>query len=67
MTKVYHVGEVISGYLLHSNAPLALAYRKHMAEKASKVNLINKKGGNKNDKTFRTTFGALDVRGGKEG
>ena len=42
-----HVGEILNEYLLHSNAPLAAAYRKHalemMAGKESVVHI--KKGG----------------------
>lgn len=27
-----HIGEILNEYLLHSNAPLAAAYRKHVQE-----------------------------------
>ena len=27
-----HIGEILNEYLLHSNAPLAAAYRKHVLE-----------------------------------
>ena len=47
MKKVLSIGEILNEYLLHSNAPLAAAYRKHalemMAGKESVVHI--KKGG----------------------
>lgn len=46
-TAPRHIGEILNEYLLHSNAPLAAAYRKHalemMAGKESVVHI--KKGG----------------------
>ncbi len=39
-----HIGEVIAAYLLQANAPFAIAFRKHMAEKASIV-FFKEKGG----------------------
>ena len=32
MKKVLSIGEILNEYLLHSNAPLAAAYRKHVQE-----------------------------------
>ena len=32
MQKVLTIGEILNEYLLHSNAPLAAAYRKHVLE-----------------------------------
>ena len=32
MQKVLTIGEILNEYLLHSNAPLAAAYRKHVQE-----------------------------------
>lgn len=32
MQKVLSIGEILNEYLLHSNAPLAAAYRKHVQE-----------------------------------
>ena len=32
MKKVLTIGEILNEYLLHSNAPLAAAYRKHVQE-----------------------------------
>lgn len=32
MQKVLSIGEILNEYLLHSNAPLAAAYRKHALE-----------------------------------
>ena len=32
MKKVLTIGEILNEYLLHSNAPLAAAYRKHVLE-----------------------------------
>lgn len=31
-TAPRHIGEILNEYLLHSNAPLAAAYRKHVQE-----------------------------------
>lgn len=33
MKKVLSIGEILNEYLLHSNAPLAAAYRKHVQER----------------------------------
>lgn len=32
MKKVLSIGEILNEYLLHNNAPLAAAYRKHVLE-----------------------------------
>ena len=32
MKQVLVIGEILNEYLLHSNAPLAAAYRKHVQE-----------------------------------
>lgn len=47
MKKVLSIGEILNEYLLHSNAPLAAAYRKHVQEMmAGKESVVHiKKGG----------------------
>ena len=42
-----HIGEILNEYLLHSNAPPAAAYRKHVQEMmAGKESVVHiKKGG----------------------
>lgn len=46
-TAPRHIGEILNEYLLHSNAPLAAAYRKHVLEMmAGKESVVHiKKGG----------------------
>lgn len=48
MNKVLSIGEILGEYLLQDNAPLAVAYRKHLAEckaeEASTVTSIEKGG-----------------------
>lgn len=42
------IGEILNEYLLQGNAPLAVTYRKHLAERMAEVASIvtsNKKGG----------------------
>lgn len=44
-TAPRHIGEILNEYLLHSNAPLAAAYRKHaleMMESNESVDYIKK-------------------------
>lgn len=42
-----HIGEILNEYLLHSNAPLAAAYRKHVQEMMASKGSFDyiKKGG----------------------
>lgn len=42
-----HIGEILNEYLLHSNAPLAAAYRKHALEMMASNESVDyiKKGG----------------------
>lgn len=42
-----HIGEILNEYLLHSNAPLAAAYRKHVQEMMASKGSVDyiKKGG----------------------
>lgn len=42
-----HIGEILNEYLLHSNAPLAAAYRKHVQEMMASNESVDyiKKGG----------------------
>ena len=47
MKKVLTIGEILNEYLLHSNAPLAAAYRKHVLEMMASNESVDyiKKGG----------------------
>ena len=47
MQKVLTIGEILNEYLLHSNAPLAAAYRKHVQEMMASNESVDyiKKGG----------------------
>lgn len=47
MQKVLSIGEILNEYLLHSNAPLAAAYRKHVQEMMASKGSFDyiKKGG----------------------
>ena len=47
MKKVLTIGEILNEYLLHSNAPLAAAYRKHVQEMMASNESVDyiKKGG----------------------
>ena len=47
MKKVLTIGEILNEYLLHSNAPLAAAYRKHVQEMMASKGSVDyiKKGG----------------------
>lgn len=47
MKKVLSIGEILNEYLLHSNAPLAAAYRKHVQEMMASNGSVDyiKKGG----------------------
>ena len=47
MKKVLTIGEILNEYLLHSNAPLAAAYRKHVLEMMASNESVEyiKKGG----------------------
>lgn len=45
-TAPRHIGEILNEYLLHSNAPLAAAYRKHALEMmAGKESVVHIKKG----------------------
>ena len=46
-TAPRHIGEILNEYLLHSNAPLAAAYRKHALEMMASKGSFDyiKKGG----------------------
>ena len=46
-TAPRHIGEILNEYLLHSNAPLAAAYRKHVQEMMASKGSVDyiKKGG----------------------
>lgn len=47
MQKVLSIGEILNEYLLHSNASLAAAYRKHVQEMMASKGSVDyiKKGG----------------------
>lgn len=47
MKKVLSIGEILNEYLLHSNAPPAAAYRKHVQEMMASNESVDyiKKGG----------------------
>ena len=47
MKKVLTIGEILNEYLLHSNASLAAAYRKHVQEMMASKGSVDyiKKGG----------------------
>lgn len=47
MKKVLSIGEILNEYLLHSNAPPAVAYRKHVQEMMASKESVDyiKKGG----------------------
>ena len=50
MQKVLSIGEILNEYLLHSNAPLAAAYLKHVQEmKASNQSVDYIKKGERYD------------------
>lgn len=47
MKKILTIGEILNEYLLHSNAPPAAAYRKHVQEMMASNESVDyiKKGG----------------------
>lgn len=54
MNKVLSLGEVITAMLLHSDTPLAVAYRKHLAEhEAEMASIVTSKEKGGDDGTAR--------------
>ena len=47
MKQILSIGEILNEYLLHSNAPPAVAYRKHVQEMMASKGSVDyiKKGG----------------------
>lgn len=50
MKQILSIGEILNEYLLHSNAPPAAAYRKHVQEMmAGKESVVHIKNGGRYD------------------